>query len=169
MLNLKKAMDAYKSVKAAKSDVDIARRFYADRPERIADAEKAEAEAKTTFTEVSVKLTEAIKDAEGRATVRTIDAADVCKSLLEIEQKLDISKKAMDGIKVAVDYHAQKFPNAYKHIPYSTQFSAEYKNGSWRLSGIAREETHSPGAAVTVAHTPESKAAILDRLTYFEI
>lgn len=115
------------------------------------------------FKESISKLSESIREAEGRATARTITANGIILELLDITEKLHISKKAMNGIKLYCDMNAQTFPGAYKYIPQSTVFEAEFRNGSWRIAEVKRDTCGT--ARVRIIHTEESKAAILARFS----
>lgn len=84
------------------------------------------------------KLNNWIQEAQGRATVRLLDSADVFNWLHRIESRLNITKKAMQGVYIHCDPNAQDFPRAYKYTPESTQFDAYYKNGTWRIVRIGR-------------------------------
>lgn len=136
------------------------------------DLEKARADVKSIREEYEATLlpiTEAIKAAEGRATARLLSADALISTLADITEKLNISKKAMEGIRVEVDVNARTFPNAYRYTPESTQFSAEYKAGSWRINSIMRASVMSPSRAVVIYHTEASKAALLERFTAFSL
>lgn len=123
----------------------------------------------TAFKESSEKLTIAIKEAEGRASARTIDDFDVMKALISIENKLDLTKKDLEGVMVDVDIHSQKFPNAYKYIPESTQFSAIYKGGSWRIYDIGRYSVRQRNnATYLVDLTDKAKEAIIKNHSQFD-
>lgn len=111
------------------------------------------------------KLAQILEDVQRRSKVRTIDVAAIIDSLVEIEDELDISKKAMEGITVHVDRNAQDFPSAYKYVPESTHFEAVYKNGSWRVTKVSRDVTLRARQRITITHTEESKAALLARFT----
>ena len=102
-----------------------------------------------------------------RAKARTISAERILLTLTDVEETLDIPKKAMNGITVTIDDNAQHFPNAYKGIPESTRFTATYKNG-WRVTDICRAPTRSPSNRVTVDHTDDSRAALIKRFTAWE-
>lgn len=111
----------------------------------------------------------AIREAEGRAKVRTIDADDVAAALHDLEKRLGISKKSMEGLHVTVDLHAHRFSNAYKGIPESTIFDAEYRRGAWRVVDIRRDRTRAPSNAIVVRHTEQSRQAIIDKYTNIEL
>lgn len=105
----------------------------------------------------------ALTDAQGKARVRTITASDIAVALDEVERRLDISKRAMDGIHVTIDPNAQNFPNAYKGIPTSTIFRATYKRDHWTLDAIWRGVTLPSSRRVIVEHTAESEKAVMNR------
>lgn len=111
------------------------------------------------------KLSVAIKEAEGHATVRKITASDIIDSLDSVVKTLAISKKSMEGIEVSVDLNAQKFPNTYKYAPESTHFRAIYKSGSWRITKIWRD-TCIERKPIRIYHTESSLDALLERFTY---
>lgn len=108
---------------------------------RFPDSEKAlevlDAETTNYFDSLE-PFNAAINEIQGKATERTIDAHDAIELLDEYERKLGVSKKALEGTAVWVDRWAQVPPKAYKYPMMSTQFSALYKNGSWRIADIAR-------------------------------
>ena len=87
----------------------------------------------------SMELIDAVlNDIQRRCKVRIITSEDIIKQLIKYETSINISKKALNGTKVTMDINAQSFPSAYKFIPESTKFSAEYINGSWRITDIYR-------------------------------
>lgn len=84
-------------------------------------------------------INQIIKEAEGKARRRCISYDDIKEAITAIEAVLKLPKKYMNGIAYNVDVHAQKFANAYHGRPESTQFAVVYRNGSWRLKGVARD------------------------------
>ena len=131
---------------------------------RKLEALTAAEEAFCTDTAV-IAIKNAIEDVEKMARVRTITAEKLIETLADIDKTLGISKKAKEGIKISVDINAQKFPRAYKGIPESTQFTAEFKGGSWRITGIKRAQCRT--ARIVIEHTEASKAALIGRFTRF--
>lgn len=115
------------------------------------------------FTEATATLTEAIEEAQKRCTARTIDAYTVCRNLEEVERRLDLPKRALEGISVTVDPNAQDFPKAYKYTPESTVFSATYKSGSWKITEVTREKTAKLFQGTRVTLTEEAKAEVIAR------
>ena len=81
----------------------------------------------------------AIFEAEGRAKVRTLTYEDMERAIKKIENKLEIPKKHMIGIKADCDMNAQSFPRAYKYTPESTQFGLEYTSSGWKVTWIRRD------------------------------
>ena len=94
-----------------------------------------------------------------RAHVRTIDVDDLLDELVEITQRLGITKKAMEGVKVFMNPCAQKFPGRYKGIPVSTWVEAIFKRGHWQVTSIYRDECSNN--RFEVKHTEASRAAII--------
>lgn len=134
------------------------------KPEKV-DRAKDEMESKIkAFSDAAGALSAAIREAEGRATARTITARDIVSRLKEIEKGLNIHKKNMNGISVHVDENAQDFPRAYKYTPESTHFYATFKGGSWIITGIERARCRSASQKITITLTEEAKAAIIDRI-----
>ena len=120
---------------------------------------------KATYAPLTPILTEVQK----RCTARTISEDDIVRTLIEIEDDLKISKKAMDEIVAEVDINAQSFPSAYKYIPESTHFLARYKSGSWRLTRLGRNTTKSPKSAIRLLLTDAAKEALIKRFTCHSI
>ena len=101
-----------------------------------------------------------IKLAEGKATERRITSNEIFEALETLDKRLNITKKAMDGVKTSIDIRAQTFPNSYKYRASSTQFDAEHINGNWKITNIYRGFIR--GAKQNnVKLTDEAKAAIL--------
>ena len=116
------------------------------------------------------KITEAIKAAEGRATVRTITHAEMIDAISTVERKLSIPKKYLDGISITVDYNAQSFPNAYKYLPESTHFDAINKKGIWYITAVYRAGTRGRSNAIAITRLPDVvKAEIIKSHTSFAV
>ena len=112
------------------------------------------------------KITAAIRDAEGRATARTITAQNIIETARKITRRLDIPKKYMIGITASVDYHAQNFPNAYRYTPESTQFRMIYTASGWALTSISREASRRPNRAVDIFLTDDARAMIILNMSH---
>lgn len=169
MQNLSKVMSEYKKMDGAArrlaTEKDFAARGWKT---DVPAAEEALKAARSAFCDAAAKLTEEIKESEGHASARTISAADICKALLQVEERLNIPKKAMEGISADIDIHAQRMPRAYKYPAISTHFTAEVKNGSWRVTDIYRGRVNAPSEMVIISHTEDSKKAVLAAATRFE-
>lgn len=113
------------------------------------------------------KLESTIREAEGRATARTITPENIIDALLHIEKKLDVSRAALEGTTATVDYNAQIFPAAYKYTPESTIFAAVYRRGSWRVTDICRAATRRPGGAILVQMSESCKKAVMENHSRF--
>lgn len=81
------------------------------------------------------KLYEAIRNAEGRATQRTITTDQIISTL----EHINVPKSRLHGTKVHWN-GAEHFPNAYKYQSkaMSTHWSAENINGKWYVTDIWR-------------------------------
>lgn len=101
--------------------------------------EKELAEIREQFASESETLAKAIAEAEGpRVSARKIDVKDIIDDLIAINDYLGITKKAMKGTTVRVDHNAQYFPHAYKYVPESTIFRAEFTS-AWFVTDISRD------------------------------
>lgn len=134
----------------------------------IADrAEKRLAECAAAFNEATMPLTVAISNAEGKAKVRKITARQVIEILNYIEEKLAIPKKALDDVIVSVDINAQGFPRCYvskNSFPESTQFSAIYKSGSWRILSVKRANCRPENGKISIVLSDEAEIAVIRRI-----
>ena len=112
----------------------------------------------------TVKLTEAIKTAEGKATARTIKATQIVSTLREIEK--GIAKKKMSGTRVHYT-GAEHFPNAYKYRPESTHWIAENINGKWYVVDIYRDTCPNRSTWNTeITYSETAKQAILENAAH---
>ena len=167
-INIKSTMSFFGDwVKASKREHENWK-YYRDADRTAKDEEQT---AERYYLMLSDKgylsLASKLAEVQERAKARLISAERILLTLTDVEETLGIPKKAMNGISVTIDDNAQRFPNAYKGIPESTQFTAEYKNG-WRVTDICRAPTRSPSRRVTVEHTDESRAALINRFTAWE-
>lgn len=165
-MNLKNIMNAYNKMIDSNKHASNMKEWYGEDNKRTVCAFEEKNIAINEYNTVVESLKNAIKEAEGRASARTITAEEILSTLIRIEDDLHISKKAMDGIRMIADINSQSFPRAYKYTPESTHFSAEYKNGSWRLTDIYRAECKN-SFHIHIDHTEESKKAIIERLSNF--
>lgn len=177
-INIKYSLSTYCDIEAqkgilaaAKQRLHVAQRMDDSIGEAFAKHTIETAEGKIKAMEDSSEavlsaLSDAISDAEGKASVRGISPYIILDALSGIERELNIPKKHLEGVKVHCDPNAQSFPNAYRrashgHSPLSTQFDAEYTKGSWRITSITRTYCGTHEAGLTL--TDEAKAAIIRR------
>jgi hypothetical protein len=107
------------------------------------------------------KINAAIREAEGRATARTITAQDIISAAEKVTKHLGIPMKAMIDVVAHVDINAQDFPRAYKYVPESTQFRMIRTASGWALTDIYRDRTHRSGHAAEIRLTETAKEAVL--------
>lgn len=112
------------------------------------------------------KIEQAIKEAEGKATARTIDYSHIEHFIKRIEKRLNIPKKSMRGIVANVDYWADNFPSAYSYTPYSTNFIIEKVSTGWALVDVYRERTRRITQECILSLTEEAKEAIIASYEY---
>lgn len=104
-----------------------------------------------------------IREAEGRATARTINFDDCMAAVKRIDAQLDLPQRAKNGIIADVDIHAQSFAGSYKGTPMSTQIRVIYKGGTWRLMSVRRANTQSPANTYQVYLTDIAKEELMKR------
>lgn len=159
-INTKDMLNDYRALQSAQD-----RRAYYQKMDGVVkpDVLAAIEDSKRNFAVSSAPLTEAIKEAEGKAKERTIAAWLVVEMLDKIERKLGLTKKAMNGITASVDLYAQDVPRAYKYKMMGTRFEAEYKAGSWRITKIWRDEVRRGSQRVYLTLTEDAKAALIEK------
>ncbi len=108
------------------------------------------------------KIISIIDAAQARARERKITYKDILKAIKEIESKLGITKKALEGTRASVDVHAQDFARAYRFRAESTHFKIIYEKKSWRLISVSRKETRGRLHTYEITLSDTAKAAILD-------
>ena len=105
------------------------------------------------------KIEEAVKKAEGRASVRTVTYDMICRVLDEVSE--DIPKTKLHGTKVHYD-GAKNFPKAYKYTPESTHWIAENFRGKWYLIDVYRDTCPNRMRNTQVMYSDSAKQAIVD-------
>ena len=161
-INISAALRAHASVLSSSNNVEIYRRI--GNGQKLEKAKAVLADYRAELEEASRKLSDAIAEAEGRATVRTITAREVIEAVSEIDRKLNITKKAKEGVMAWIDPNAQKFPNAYKWTPVSTHVKLEFRGG-WKVTRIERSRCDKTRCILTL--TPDAEQAILDNYRRF--
>ena len=162
-IKTREIMKAYETMMTKKHIYDFELKWSARTKESIEGCKRAYDDSKKTFTEIVSKADEMLEEIQKKCKVRTINMMDVCKALTEINEKLSIQKKAMNGITACIDVNSQAFPRAYKYTPESTHFKAEYKKGQWIITDIYRDICRPNNS--TMCLTEDAKQAVLDRLT----
>lgn len=136
---------------------------YKAKCDKYAARHRAEADdiAQEIYTK-SRQLDDAIKQAEGRATARTLSVTAVLDTLLSIDARFKFAhKKDKNGMVAEIDYHAQDFPRAYKYTPESTQFRAEYKRNAWYITDIRRDACNKTGRKIIITMPEALKEALI--------
>lgn len=110
------------------------------------------------------KLATAIKEAEGKATARTVTVDDIRRTLAKIGN--GIAKAKLHG--TTVHYTgAEHFPNAYRFRPESTHWVAKNIKGKWYVVKIFRDTCPNRTTWNTeVDFSDEAKKAIIDKMSY---
>ena len=102
-----------------------------------------------------------LDESQELARCRTISAEDIVGAAEKLTDYLKISKKAMEGVSVRVDENARTFPNCYKGVPLSTQFSMTYRHGEWRLDWIERKAVRYPTLKYEITLTEKAEEEVL--------
>ena len=110
------------------------------------------------------KLEGALKEAQGKATARTIDVDRILGVLKYVEKRLGIGKAALKGTKVHFT-GAEKFAKAYRFTPESTHFEAEYNGKTWFVTSITRDTCPQRQDAIEVTLSDTAKDAVLKSLS----
>lgn len=84
------------------------------------------------------KIEAALNETQSRAKARTISYEDILEAIETIEEKLNISKKAMVGVTARVSLHCQYFPAKYNGQPMGTEFLIQRFPSGWFLTGMVR-------------------------------
>ena len=106
------------------------------------------------------KLQAAIQEAEGRATARTITVDDIVRICKAAEAGL--TKKALDGTMLYYD-GGQQFPNAYKHRPESTHFTAGMVKGKWYVFCIKRDTCPDRSYNCEILYSEDAREELIRR------
>lgn len=84
------------------------------------------------------RIEKIIKEVEGAAKVRKCSYQDLIYYINTIEEKLNISKTALNGTVAWISPHGAKFPQAYKYSPQGTYFRVKFTAGTWKVTIISR-------------------------------
>lgn len=96
---------------------------------------------KKIYTKSSLEdIQKMIDEAEGRATARTLSAADLCAKATAAEKMLHWpSNKALTGTKITVHASTEKLPSSYRYRAESTQAQLEHDGKGWVIVSVKRE------------------------------
>jgi len=114
------------------------------------------------------KITEAF-DAVN-AKVRNADYTSVKAIVNVIEKSLTekvLPKNLWTGLAFWCDINAQKFPNAYRWIPESTQFILTRFPSGWFVTRVARLSCGTKMIAISTTLTDKQKEAIINNFYSF--
>lgn len=115
------------------------------------------------------KIKAEIDAVQKQCRARTIDVADIISYTDLITQRMGVPLAHLEGCEFRVDTHAQHFPNAYRGMPESTQFTLLYKSRKWRLTGVFREQCHNGLMTVWCKLTPEAEMAIVKKYSQLSL
>ena len=109
------------------------------------------------------KLAAAIKEAEGRATARTINVEGILNIIDDISK--GIPKTKLHGTTIHYD-GAEHFPNTYKYRPESTHWKAENVKGKWYVTDIYRDACPNREKNTRVEYSDEAKERIIENASF---
>lgn len=106
-----------------------------------------------------------LNEVQHSCSVRTICADDIFNGCLEVEEKLGITKVAMDEVVATINENHRNMPNAYHYRAESTHFKVVYKNKKWYLVDVWRDNVEIKRYRVRL--TEKAKAALIERFECF--
>lgn len=109
------------------------------------------------------KISVAIKEAEGKATARTVSAKNIMRVIDKVSD--GIPKAKLHGTKIHYD-GAEHFPNAYKYRPESTHWEAENVKGKWYITDIYRATCPNREKNTHVEYSNEAKERIIENASF---
>lgn len=104
------------------------------------------------------------------AKVRNASYQSVIAIVFQIEKKLEekgLPKKYWNGLGFWGDINAQKFPNAYKWSPDSTQFRIERFASGWFITRVGRMHCSEKKVILASPLNDEQKEAIVENFKHF--
>ena len=114
------------------------------------------------------KIAEVIDTVQKRTRERNINVMDVLNAIEFVEGFYNIPKKYLVGLSINCDYWADVYPNAYKYVPYSTQFCIEYRKSGWFVYDIRRDKTGVTERSYVVINMDDNtKEALVKRFLKF--
>ena len=117
------------------------------------------------------KLDDAIIEAEGRSTARTMDAGYVDSKLYYVVTRYlnNMPKKALAGTRATVHASTEKLPRSYKYRAESTQAEFLHDGKGWMLVSVWRGTLRQSSAAkegVELELSDTAKEWLLDSLKF---
>lgn len=103
-------------------------------------------------------ISDAIHAAEGKASARTMFAHLLARQVRELEEGLNIPKKAMDGMRVRIisEFGFRRAPRSWKYPAMATAAFLTNRRGAWQIYEIRRIDTRGIARAITVLHLPDA-------------
>ena len=114
------------------------------------------------------QITEALDKVN--AKVRNASYQSVVAIVFQIEKKLEekgLPKNLWSGLAFLCDFNAQKFPNAYKWSPDSTQFILTRFPSGWFVPRVTRTYCGTKKIALVTPLTDKQKEAIVNNFYSF--
>lgn len=111
------------------------------------------------------KIEAILNEVQAKSRARNMNIDDIYDCLKYIIDRLEITKKALEGTTVYYDKNAQTFPNCYKGIPESTQISITFDKGNWKLNRIYRGRTEKYRYELHLSET--AKEAVIKNYSKF--
>ena len=168
---MKKAMNIETMVRLRRAEKDAERHLrFCLNSKYSTEAECEEAkvrvqDAHRETIEAAEPLLVAIDTAQSKARERKITELDVLDAVLQVEDHLSISKKAMTGTKVHLDRYAEKKPRAYKWTAESTQVWLERRPRGWYVTDIRRWMWGDWDTTINIRLSDTAKEAVLERMS----
>lgn len=116
-------------------------------------------------------IAEAISNAEGRATARTMNAEYVGSKLFYVVNRYlnDMPKKALTGTRATIHASTKKLPSSYKYHAESTQAEFMHDGKGWALVNVCRDtlkQSSSAKEGVELELSDTAKEWLLDSLKF---
>ena len=166
-INMKNICAASEYVEKAQADVKFYK-SYSRFPDDLSKAQENLEQAKKAYQDAAAPVRAVLDEVQKRSTARNITSEDILSAIDSIEKTFGLPKTKLDGVQAEIDVHAQRYPNAYKYTPESTQFTLENRRGVWYLTDVCRDTTGRRTHAIIITKFPDAtKQAIIDRCTSF--
>lgn len=116
------------------------------------------------------RIEKVLNEVQRRTRARELDADMIFCAVNELNRRIIpfVKKKHLKETTACVDMYADNFPMAYRGVPKSTYFRAQYNGKEWVLIEVGRAETSRRARAVQIDYTEEAKRDIVERMTIME-